>query len=451
MGRFKRDKYGERNRCANPIHLHSFVGTALATSTSDHRIEAYNIMGLIAKRTGVAKWHDLYPELGTGPISLAPYVSRAYFEKERDQLFRKLWLNVGRVEQIPAAGDYFVKELRLLETSIIIVRDRDNGIRAFHNMCSHRGNQLVWDTRGRSRRFVCKFHGWAYGLDGALRGVTDERNYFDLERTCLGLTPVAVDTWEGFIFINLAPEPEQSLADYLGAEFRASVSGFPFADLAENCVAWHTEVNANWKVVKDAFQEVYHIAVLHHKTIGAVYASNANPYANALDFTLYPPHGRISLAANPDRKLTPVESLANQYGPMVLQQNNDHRNRRPDGVNPTGYPHWSFDGLALFPNCLVYVSQNTYLTHIFWPLSENRTLWEIRTYAPKARNLAARFSQEYGKVTFRDTLLEDGSTLERTQSMLGSGAKREIYLQDEELFIRQHHKATEMYFARAES
>ena len=72
------------------------------------------------------KWHDLYPELGTGPIPIEPYVSREYFEKERALIFRKVWLQVGRVEQIPGPGDYFVKELAICNTSILVVRGKDD-------------------------------------------------------------------------------------------------------------------------------------------------------------------------------------------------------------------------------------------------------------------------------------------------------------------------------------
>jgi|SRR5581483_3199997 len=402
-------------------------------------------MAAVAKGSHHKKWHDRYPELGTGPIPIEPYVSREYFEKERERIFRKTWLNIGRVEQVPQPGDYFVKDLAVCNTSILVVRGRDGTIRAFHNMCSHRGNQLVWDTKGTCQLFTCKFHGWAYALDGSLRHITDEGNFFGLKKETLGMTPIAVDTWEGFIFINVDTRPKQTLQEYIGEELWTSIKGYPFAEISTNCFSWHTDVNANWKVAKDAFQEVYHISTLHRRIIGNVYASQANPYANALDFTLFHPHGRISLSANPDRRPTPVESVAGRFGSMVLQQNNSQLERMPKGVNPTRYPHWSFDGLALFPNCLVYISQGTYLTHIFWPLAENRTRWEIRTYSPKAKTLAERFSQEYGRVSFRDTLLEDGSTLERTQAMLASGAKKEIVLQDEELLIRQHHYVTESF------
>ena len=394
---------------------------------------------------GQNKWHDRYPELGTGPIPIEPYVSREYFEQERERIFRKVWLNVGRVEQIPQPGDYFVKDLAVCNTSILVVRGKDGTIRAFHNMCSHRGNQLVWDDEGTCQNFTCKFHGWTYALDGSLRHITDERNFFDLKKETLGMTPVSVDTWEGFICINVDSEPKQTLQEYVGEELGESIKGYPFDEISTNRFSWHTDVNANWKVAKDAFQEVYHIPTLHRRIIGDVYASKSNPYANALDFTLFSPHGRVSLAANPERKPTRIESMVSGFGSTVLQQNNSAEEELPTGVNPTRFPHWSFDGLALFPNCLIYVSKGTYLTHIFWPLAENKTRWEIRTYSPRAKTLAGRFSQEYGKVSFRDTLLEDGSTLEKTQKMLSSGAKKEIVLQDEELLIRQQHHVIETF------
>lgn len=111
------------------------------------------------------KWHDLYPELGTGPTPIEPYISREYFEREQAPIFRKVWLNVGRVEQIPNPGDYFVKDLAVCKTSILIVRGKDGCVRAFHNMCAHRGNKLVADTSGTCKGlFTCKFHGWPMGL-----------------------------------------------------------------------------------------------------------------------------------------------------------------------------------------------------------------------------------------------------------------------------------------------
>jgi len=391
------------------------------------------------------RWTERYPELGTGPVPVEPYISREYFERERARVFRKVWLNIGRVEQLANPGDYFVKALAVCRTSILVVRGNDGVIRAFHNMCSHRGNQLVWNARGSCRAFTCKFHGWTYGLEGTLRHITDEANFFAPDKSALGMTPVAVDTWEGFVFVNLDPEPQESLSTYLGAELQESIRGYPFDELSRDCVSWYTDVNANWKVAHDAFAEIYHIPTLHRRIIANVYSSKSNPFANALEFRLYGRHGRVSLSANPERQPTAVEALAGRFGSAVLQQVNTDPAAMPKGVNPTGSASWSFDGLSLFPNCLIYVSNGTYLTHIFWPLAEDRCRWEIHSYAPPARTLAGKFAKEYGKCSFRDTLLEDGSTLERTQAMLMSGVKQEIVLQDQELLLRHRHKVAERY------
>jgi phenylpropionate dioxygenase-like ring-hydroxylating dioxygenase large terminal subunit len=110
------------------------------------------------------KWHDLYPELGKGPVPIEPYISQEYFDLERERIFRKVWLNVGREEEIPKPGDYLVKDLPVGKTSLLIIRGKDGRIRAFHNVCSHRSNKLVWDRSGSCQNFSCKFHGWTYIL-----------------------------------------------------------------------------------------------------------------------------------------------------------------------------------------------------------------------------------------------------------------------------------------------
>ena len=90
-------------------------------------------------------WTDAYPEFGRGPVSLEDCVSPEFYEKEREHVFKKTWLYVGRVERVPKSGSYFTRELRFLNTSIIIVRGKDDVIRAFHNICPHRGNKMLWE------------------------------------------------------------------------------------------------------------------------------------------------------------------------------------------------------------------------------------------------------------------------------------------------------------------
>ena len=133
-------------------------------------------------------WTEHWPQLGTNPIDYRDSTSKEFYEQERDAVFGKTWLNLGRVEQLRRPGSYFTKELDVAGTSIIVVRDMDNTFRAFHNICRHRGNKLVWtdfpreETSGNCRNFTCKYHGWRYDLAGELNFVQQEQEFFNLDK-----------------------------------------------------------------------------------------------------------------------------------------------------------------------------------------------------------------------------------------------------------------------------
>src|SRR5215831_5566751 len=95
-------------------------------------------------KPAAGSWTAQYPELGTGPVDYTDSIDPAYYEAEREAVFRRTWLNVGRVERVARPGNYFTKELAVLGTSLVIVKGTDGQIRAFHNVCRHRGNKLVW-------------------------------------------------------------------------------------------------------------------------------------------------------------------------------------------------------------------------------------------------------------------------------------------------------------------
>lgn len=392
--------------------------------------------------TNDTRWTTRHPELGTGPLPIEPCISPTSFERERERVFRHVWLNVGRVEEIPQVGDYLVKDLVVCRTSILLVRGKDGKVQAFHNMCSHRGNKVVWDERGSCQLFACKFHGWTYGLDGKLTYVPDEEQFFDFRKGEHGLTPITTDTWEGFIFIHLQPQPPESLRDYLG-ELVEDLREYPFERLAR-CYSWKTEINCNWKVAKDAFQEGYHAPFLHRRSLPDSFMDKDNPFLHALAFKLYRRHRMMSVYGNSRHQPTPVEALAHSFGASINQRMAT-TDQLPAGVNPTRSPNWAFDANMIFPNFDLFVFNGTYLTHHFWPLTVDRTLWEIRTYFPTPATAGQRFAQEYGKCLLRDALLEDGSTLEQTQAVLASGAKTHFILQDQEVLIRHSHRVIEEY------
>ena len=98
-----------------------------------------------------------------------PLISSEHFELEREKIFRRTWLNIGRVEEIPNPGDYIAKDLTMCRASVLIMRGRDGEVRGFHNVCSHRGNKLVWDEKGSCKgTLTCGFHAWAYNTKGEL-------------------------------------------------------------------------------------------------------------------------------------------------------------------------------------------------------------------------------------------------------------------------------------------
>src|SRR5436190_5033901 len=224
-------------------------------------------MAIRFEKPAEGSWTAHYPDLGTEPMSYEDSISPQFYELEREAIFKRVWLNVGRVEQLSRSGSYFTKELAVAGTSIVVVRGKDGELRAFHNICRHRGNKLVWtdfpreETSGSCRQVVCKYHGWKYELDGACSFVQQEEEFFDLDKADYGLVPMHCEVWAGFIFVNLEPEPRQSLRDFLGPMI-TGIEDYPFGEMTER-FAYRANVGANWKLFLDAFQEFYHAPVLH--------------------------------------------------------------------------------------------------------------------------------------------------------------------------------------------
>ena len=109
------------------------------------------------KKPDVGSWTENWPELGTAPVNYEDSIDPEQWKLEQQAIFRRCWLNVGRVERLPRKGSYFTKELDAARTSVLVVKDMQDQVRAFHNMCRHRGNKLVWDDYPREETSgVCR-------------------------------------------------------------------------------------------------------------------------------------------------------------------------------------------------------------------------------------------------------------------------------------------------------
>jgi phenylpropionate dioxygenase-like ring-hydroxylating dioxygenase large terminal subunit len=392
-------------------------------------------------------WADMYPDLGTEPIPTDRCFSPEYYELEREKVFKRVWLKVGRVEEIPEPRSYKVKRIEVANTSIILVRGDDGQIRSFHNVCSHRGNKVVWGDdlygltgRARGRAFICHFHGWAYDLRGELIAVPQEELFFRLDRCSNGLTPVATDIWNGFIFINLDPEPRQGLKEYLGPAGER-LEGFPFGEMTR-VYEYYTVLNCNWKVALDAFSEAYHVKTVHAGSFPGVFDATVKQVG------IYGPHHSGAAFQKPAPHPGPVAELSYRFATASIAKPGS-RSSLPANINPTHDPEFVFDQTGVFPNYLIDVSEGLYFTHQFWPLSIDRTLWEGIQYFPQATTAGERFSQEYGQVLQRNAWLEDTGTMEATQIALSSGVKRAFHFQDGEIMLRHSYKVIEEFISRA--
>mgnify|MGYP001195558178 CR=1 FL=1 len=202
-------------------------------------------------------------------IPTEAYLSEDYVRAERDRLWRKVWQQVGRVEEIPEVGSFLTYDI--LDDSIIVMRTAPDKIRAYHNVCSHRGRRLV-DTPpgarnavGRGRQFVCGFHGWRYDVEGRCTLIPNEEDWQNvLTKERARLKEVNVDTWGGWIFINMDPDC-RPLREYLEP---AATLLEPF-QLHRFRYRWRRWLvfDCNWKVALEAFNETYHVPYTHPEFI----------------------------------------------------------------------------------------------------------------------------------------------------------------------------------------
>jgi phenylpropionate dioxygenase-like ring-hydroxylating dioxygenase large terminal subunit len=203
-------------------------------------------------------------------VTTARYSCPDYHARERERLWMRIWQVAGRVDELPAVGDWKVHSL--FDQSYILVRGKDGRIRGFVNSCRHRGNALC-EGRGNSKLFLCPYHNWSYGLDGQLAAVAMPDFEGSVEafvggKEDLGLAPVPVECFAGFIFLN--PDPNAApLAEYLG-EAVDLLAPYHVEEMVPVGLNVRESLDCNWKVVMDAFEEGYHIQGVHPELIPAM-------------------------------------------------------------------------------------------------------------------------------------------------------------------------------------
>ena len=197
------------------------------------------------------------------------YHDPAIWQLEQQRLFGRLWVCIGRADQIPGRGDY--RTAPVGGESVLVVRGDDGALRAFLNVCRHRGAQLCPIDRGQTRTLQCRYHAWTYGLDGRLLRAPGLQHVADFDRGAFGLMPVSLDTWEGLVWVSLAENPPP-VADQVLPQLAARIgdvdrlTAYRIGTLAVGRTVEY-EVHANWKVVVENFMECYHCAPMHPELV----------------------------------------------------------------------------------------------------------------------------------------------------------------------------------------
>jgi len=273
------------------------------------------------------------------------YTNPELFQEEVERFFCQTWVCAGRSDQIPNPGDYFLREIA--GESILLTRDEDRSVRAFFNVCRHRGTRICAENEGRfARRIQCGYHGWTYGLDGRLLGAPHMHEGFCREDH--GLNPVQASCWDGHIFINLDENASQ-LATQL-------------ADLPQKFAHWEManlrlykriqySVHANWKLIVLNYNECLHCPVLH-PALSAItdYLSGDNDS----------PHGSYIGG-----------SMEFQRGAETMSK--DGKRRRAYLPRLTAEERSKVHYYAVFPNLFLSLHPDYVMTHTLWPRTVDHT------------------------------------------------------------------------------
>lgn len=204
------------------------------------------------------------------PVS--EYTCPEHAAKEQKLLFREGPLCIGASAQIRKPGDYFTDDLT--GVPILVARGRDGKARAFLNVCRHRGSKVA-DGCGSTRSFVCPYHAWTFGLDGALIGRPEEYGFEGIERSDHGLTELWCEERDGNIWVCPAPGKSFSVDALLGADMNAEMAAYNFAGY-HHYESKQLTRRMNWKVCVDTFLESYHFPVLHRNSIAPLIHGNLN-------------------------------------------------------------------------------------------------------------------------------------------------------------------------------
>ena len=339
------------------------------------------------------------------------YFEPDWFKKECENIFHKEWFCCGREEDIPDIGNY--KVINIGEESIFLLRSNDQKIRAFFNFCKHRGCQLLEEgTEGRLKRnIICPYHSWTYNFDGSI--AKTPHLDVDLDNKKFHLNQVKLDTWGGFIILNLGGEGH--LDKQIG-NIKEQFKRYPLDELLSSS-KYNYSVQSNWKVIIENYNECYHCAGIHPELCQVVPAFKENG-GSSLNWE----------TGIPQREGTNTFTFTGTTNRPPFPGLNDDEKEK----------HF---GQAIYPNLLISLSMDHVAAFIVSPEGPDRTSIDCRIlFHPESTSMkdfdpsdAAEFWHMINK--------QDWNICEKVQKGMNSSAFEYGFygeMEDENLDIRKY-------------
>jgi len=347
------------------------------------------------------------------------YHSDALLELEKENLFKNHWQIVCHINDIPQKGDF--RTMDFCGERALVVRGEAGSVKAFRNMCRHRGSRVVADEKGTCKgAIVCPFHGWVYNLDGTLRGAAQPKSFPDLDKVEFGLQPVEMEIWNGLIFIRFNPGPQPSVAELL-APFAAEAGLYQMDQMVPAYDEIYTQQTpVNWKSVRDVDNEGYHVAMAHpalQDLYGQTYYDE--PLIDGVNRSV---------------------GIANPSGGRRWSVRHYTKLTQAPGFLPEPY-HKAWIYWGLFPNAVIVATPETVQFYHEFPMSVDITQLRGQVYRHKDETREQRAARYLTMRIDRDTLEEDVQLTIWSNESMKSEAFQGFYLSDLEYGVKTHHDA----------
>jgi phenylpropionate dioxygenase-like ring-hydroxylating dioxygenase large terminal subunit len=364
-----------------------------------------------------AKNQDIPNDWDRSGLPAWTYFNQELLDLETEVLFRRHWQLACHQADLPEVGNYVCFDM--CGERAVIIRGEDGTIRAFHNVCRHRGSRVAVKTKGQCRSaLVCPFHGWSYNLDGTLRGAAKPRSLPELDPVEFGLKPLDMEIWHGFVFLRFKSSDQPPVAEIM-APYDAEISAYNVDTMVPAYRGyWTSKTPVNWKAVRDVDNEGYHVPIAH-PGLQDLYG-----------------HGYYDepLSAGSNRSFGPFnESL----GKLWSVQN--YKKILPEMPNLPKSNQRAWVYLGLFPNTVIGLYPESVMFYQEFPIGPGLTLQRGATYRYKDETREMRLARYLSTRIDRDTSEEDIQlTIWSCEATKSSGYEG-IVLSDLEYGVRSFH------------